>query len=204
MSVSPTDILWDLPITLILFGIIMFTVFLTKRLRNVWVNRKFIHLSSAPAVLAYMYVLKEPYIFFSFAVFFTLLLLVPHLKSKELNWFQVEHNFGEVFYCISFGALSIAFWNLDKVLAGVVMLFMAVGDSVTGMIRSRFVNERKKHWTGTLGMFLTCSAIGFSTFGIRGIMYALVATVSEHQPWVDDNLSVHLITALASFIMPAL
>lgn len=203
MPVSLADIIWDLPITLILFGIIMLTVFLTRKLKNVWVNRKFIHLSSAPAVLAYMYVLNEPYIFFSFAVFFTLLLLVPHLKSKELNWFQVEHNFGEVFYCVSFGVLSIAFWDLNRLFAGVVMLFMAIGDSVTGMIRSRFVNERKKHWTGTVGMFFTCLAIGLSTFGFRGFLYALVATVSEYQPWIDDNLSVPLMTAVVGFMLPA-
>lgn len=203
MSVSLADIVWDFPITLVLFAIIMFTVFLTKNSKNVWVNRKFIHLSSAPAVLAYMYILKEPYIFFSFAVFFTSLLLVPHLKNKELMWFQVKSNFGEVFYCVSFGALSIAFWNLDKVLAGVLMLFMAVGDSVTGMIRSRFVSERKKHWTGTIGMFITCFVIGLLALGGKGLVLALVATISEYQPWIDDNVSVPLATAIVSFMLPA-
>jgi len=201
MLVSPADIASDIPLALLLFGFILSTVFITKKMKNVWVNRKLIHLSSSPAVLIYMYVFKEPYVFFSFAMAFTLALFIPHLRSKELNWFQVERNFGEVLYTLSFAVLSISLWDTNRVLAGTAMLFMSVGDSVTGVIRSRFIAERSKHWTGTLGMLLTCILIGVTLLGAKGIVLSAVATLAEYQPWIDDNLTVPFMTTLTSLLI---
>jgi len=201
MLVSPADIASDIPLALLLFGFILSTVFITKKMKNVWVNRKLIHLSSSPAVLVYMYVFKEPYIFFSFATAFTLALFIPHLRSRELNWFQVKRNFGEVLYTLSFAVLSISLWETNRILAGTAMLFMSVGDSVTGMIRARFVTERSKHWTGTLGMLLTCILIGVTLLGAKGIVLSTVATIAEYQPWIDDNVTVPFVTTIASLLI---
>jgi len=201
MLVSPADIISDIPLALILFGFILVIVLITKKMKNVWINRKLIHLSSSPAVLVYMYVFKEPYVFFSFATAFTLALFVPHLRSRELNWFQVKRNFGEVLYTLSFVVLSISLWETNRALAGTAMLFMSVGDSVTGMIRSRFVTERGKHWTGTLGMLLTCTLIGVTLLGAKGIVLSAVATLAEYQPWIDDNVTVPFMTTLTSLLI---
>ncbi|RLG61006.1 hypothetical protein DRN86_01110 [Candidatus Geothermarchaeota archaeon] len=194
-------LLADLILGLGLFAVIILTVYVTKRFKNAWVNRKIIHLSTVPAVIAYMYFFKEPYVFFSFSIFFTVMLILPHLRGSELRWFQIKDNYGEVFYCISFAILSMAMWNLDRVFAGLVMLFMAVGDSVTGLIRSRFLKRRGKHWTGTVVMFLVCSLIGFYFLSYDGILLALAATLAEGQPWLDDNLSVPLITTLMGLFL---
>jgi len=200
MFVSPAEIAFDLPLALILFAIIVSVVLITRKMKNVWINRKLIHLSSAPAVLVYMFVFKEPYLFFFFALAFSLVLLIPHLRSRELEWFQVKDNLGEVFYTMSFAILSIALWETNRSLAGTAMLFMSVGDSITGMIRSRFVKERRKHWSGSLGMLLTCSAIGAATLGTQGVILSAVATVAEFQPWIDDNLTVPFLTTFAKFL----
>ncbi|MBO3803800.1 MAG: hypothetical protein JTT11_08050 [Candidatus Brockarchaeota archaeon] len=201
MVPSPADVAFDFPLALVLFAVIISAVFFTRKMKNVWVNRKLIHLSSAPAVLVYMFAFKEPYTFFAFAVAFTLALLIPHLRSRELKWFQVKANLGEVYYTLSFSILSITMWEASRILAGTAMLFMSVGDSVTGIIRSRFVSERKKHWSGSLGMLLTCSAIGAATLGARGVVLSALATLAEFQPWVDDNLAVPFSTALANFLI---
>jgi len=201
MLVSSADIISDVPLALALFGFILSIVFITKKMKNIWINRKLIHLSSSPAVLVYMFVFKEPYVFFFFATAFTLALFVPHLRSRELNWFQVKSNFGEVLYTLSFAVLSISLWETNRVLAGTAMLFMSVGDSVTGMIRSRFVTDRSKHWTGTLGMLVTCILIGVTMLGAKGIVLSTVATLAEYQPWIDDNLTIPFITTLASLVM---
>ena len=201
MLVSPADIISDMPLALVLFGFILSIVLITKKMKNVWINRKLIHLSSSPAVLVYMFVFKEPYVFFAFAIAFTLVLFIPHLRSKELNWFQVKRNFGEVLYTLSFAVLSISLWETNRVLAGTAMLFMSVGDSVTGMIRSRYVNERSKHWTGTVGMLLTCIFIGVTLLGMKGIVLSTVATLAEYQPWIDDNITVPFMTTLISLLI---
>jgi len=201
MQFSPTDIISDIPLALILFGLIMSAVFFTRKMKNVWINRKLIHLSSSPAVLVYTFIFKEPYVFLFFAISFTLMLIIPHLRSQEMTWFQVKSNFGEVFYALSFSVLSLALWDTNRILAGTAMLFMSIGDSVTGMIRSRFVTERKKHWSGTLGMLITCIMIGFTMLGMKGLVLSTVATLAEYQPWIDDNVAIPFFTTLVSLVL---
>lgn len=201
MQFSPTDIISDIPLALILFGLIMSAVFFTRKMKNVWINRKLIHLSSSPAVLVYTFIFKEPYVFFFFAISFTLMLIIPHLRSQEMTWFQVKSNFGEVFYALSFSVLSLALWDTNRILAGTAMLFMSIGDSVTGMIRSRFVTERKKHWSGTLGMLITCIMIGFTMLRMKGLVLSTVATLAEYQPWIDDNVAIPFFTTLVSLVL---
>lgn len=195
-------LLSDLIIAFLLFSIIVATVQLTKRFSNIWINRKIIHLSVVPAILCYMYVFNEPYIFFIFAIFFVVFLILPHIKSKELNWFQEKKNYGEVFFCLSFTILAIPCWENYRVLAGVAMLFMAVGDSVTGIVRSRFLKNRGKHWSGSIAMLITCLFIGLFFLGYKGIVLSILATLLEYQPWVDDNLTVPLLTVLFGITLP--
>ncbi|MCX8189464.1 MAG: hypothetical protein N3F64_07100 [Nitrososphaeria archaeon] len=192
----------DLIIALLLFSIIVATVLLTKKFSNIWINRKMIHLSVVPAVLCYMFIFNEPYIFFIFAVFFVIFLVLPHAKSKELSWFQEKKNYGEVFFCLSFAILAIPCWENYRVLAGVAMLFMAVGDSVTGIVRSRFLKNRGKHWSGSIAMLITCLFIGALFLGYKGVTLSIIATLLEYQPWVDDNLTVPLLTVFFGIILP--
>lgn len=194
------DFLYALP----LFFFILFIVKLTKRReknpKNVWRNRKFIHLSSIPAVLFYLWIFKEPYVFFSFSILFTLLLLLKHLNKNEMEWFQVRRNYGEVFYCLSFAFLSLLLWN-QRILASCIMLFMAVGDSITGIVRSYFIEERKKHPSGSLAMLIICVLIGYALLGKEGILLGIVATLFEFQPWIDDNLAIPLSSALFALLL---
>ncbi len=81
------------------------------------------------------------------------------------------------------------------------MLFMAIGDSVTGIVRSRFVKERRKHWTVSLAMFIVSSLIAIYYYGWIGAIPSLIATIAEAQPYLDDNLSVLLITSLLGIFM---
>jgi dolichol kinase len=197
-----SSLISDFILALVLFSIIIVTVFITKKFSNIWINRKIIHLSVVPAVLCYMYVFNEPYIFFSFAIFFVIFLILPHAKSKELSWFQEKKNYGEVFFCLSFAILAIPCWENWRILGGVSMLFMAVGDSVTGIVRSRFLKNRGKHWSGSIAMLATCLIIGAFFLGYKGIILSLIATLLEYQPWVDDNLTVPLLTAVFGALLP--
>ncbi len=181
-------------------AIIGATVFGTKKLKNPWVNRKIIHLSVTPAILMYLYVFKEPYAFFIYSIMITLFLLIHHLKSSVMEWFQLKGNLGEVYFAASFAILSIIFWDLREV-AAAIMLFMAVGDAITGLVRSRVCRERCKHWIGSLAMLITSSIIGFVLIGALGVLLAVLATISEKQWFIDDNISVPLVSALTFYMI---
>ncbi len=184
----------------ILFIFIILVVYSVKSFRSIWINRKIIHLSSVPAVLFYMYFFREPYVFLLYSTIFTLMLFSKHIKRDLDSWYQVDGNFGEVFFTFSYGLLSIVAWPNNTVLAGIAMLFMAVGDSVTGIVRSRFVDKWQKHWTGSIAMFIVTLVIGVYYLGLNGAILAIVATLAEAQPYIDDNLTVPLATYLIGIL----
>jgi len=191
-----TDLLLSIP----LISVVLLAVLLTKRSDDLWVNRKLIHLSSAPAVLAYIHLFNEPYVFSTLSALCGLFLLVLR-RMSEMRWFQSREDVGEVIYCFSFSAISIVLWETNRCLGGVIMLFMAVGDAVTGIVRSAFTEERGKHVSGTVAMFAVSSLIGFVYLGPKGVLLALVASLAELQPWVDDNLMIPVCTLLTAFLI---
>ncbi len=195
------DLLVDVALALALFVLIIATIHLLKGRSTPWVNRKLIHLSASPAALSYIYLFKEPYVFSAFSVLLAILLLTCHLRRRESSWFQLRGNYGEVYFCLVYAVLSVSMWNLNRVLAGVVMLFMAVGDAVTGLVRARFIRKRGKHWTGSLAMFAVCSALSYVFFGWKGLILSLVATLAELQPLLDDNIAIPLATVTTGLLI---
>lgn len=198
MYMPPLDFILDWVYAIILFAFIIFVIDFVKRFGNVWVNRKLIHLSSVPAVIFYMYIFKTPYPYIFFSIFFTILLYLKHVRNDLSGWFQVEGNYGEVFFTLSYGFISAIFWGIDRVLGGLIMLFMAVGDSITGIVRSRFVDKWQKHWTGSLAMLIASVLMGYILYGLWGVLLGFIATIFEAQPYLDDNLAVPLASGLTA------
>lgn len=192
--------LYDWLYALILFIFIIVVIYAVKKFENVWVNRKIIHLSSVPAVIFYMYFFETLYPFLFFSILFTILLTFKHFNGDLNNWFQVDGNYGEIFFTFSYALISLLFWQIDRVLGGLIMLFLAVGDSVTGIIRSRFVSKWQKHWTGSLAMLIVSIFLGYVLYGVLGIVLGVIATIAEYQPYIDDNLSIPLSTATISLL----
>jgi len=195
---SLPDFILDWIYAIILFAFIILVIDFVKRFGNVWVNRKLIHLSSVPAVIFYMYIFKTPYPYIFFSILFTILLYLKHVRNDLSEWFQVEGNYGEVFFTISYGFISAVFWGIDRVLGGLIMLFMAVGDSITGIVRSRFVDRWQKHWTGSLAMLVASVLMGYILYGLWGVLLGFIATIFEAQPYLDDNLAVPLASGLTA------
>jgi len=198
MYMPPLDFILDWVYAIILFAFIIFVIDFVKRFGNVWVNRKLIHLSSVPAVIFYMYIFKTPYPYIFFSIFFTILLYLKHVRNDLSGWFQVEGNYGEVFFTLSYGFISAIFWGINRVLGGLIMLFMAVGDSITGIVRSRFVDRWQKHWTGSLAMLIASVLMGYILYGLWGVLLGFIATIFEAQPYLDDNLAVPLASGLTA------
>lgn len=178
------------------------TILITKRFKNPWFNRKLIHLSTVPAILMYLYVFKEPYAFFTYSVLIAFLLILHHIRKDEMPWFQIKGNLGEVYFTACFSILSLTMWYM-KELAVAIMLFMAIGDAVTGLVRMRVCKERCKHWLGSLAMLLTTSIIGYILIGIIGLPMAIAATLAERQHLIDDNIGIPL-AAIITYLTIAL
>ncbi|WP_297068490.1 hypothetical protein [Thermococcus sp.] len=183
---------------------ILAAIALTKRMGEewAWVNRKIIHFSIAPAVLMFYYELIPTWIFSGAAFAFGAFQLWPHLRRKELRWYQIEHNYGEVFFAFSASAIPLI---LSQEYATALLLAMAVSDGVTGIIRHYYFRRHgfnvklKKHWTGSLGYLITTAIIGLYLLDggpIERIGWATVLMLAEYQPWLDDNLAVPVVGTL--------
>jgi len=77
---------------------------------------------------------------------------------------------------------------------------LALGDSLRESARED-QKERGKHISGSIAMFIICSAIGYYFYGVKGLLLSAIATLAEYQPWVDDNISVPLLTALTGILI---
>ncbi|OYT52010.1 MAG: hypothetical protein B6U76_10360 [Desulfurococcales archaeon ex4484_217_2] len=197
------DYINDMIIAIPAAALIGITIFLTRRIKNPWFNRKIIHLSSVPAVFMYLYVFKEPYAFFTYGTLITVLLVLHHLRKNEMSWFQIRGNLGEVYYTVSYSVMALTMWYMRE-LAVTVMLFMAVGDAVTGLVRIRVCRERCKHWIGSLAMLITTSIIGYVFLGSLGLLMAIIATIAERQEFIDDNLGIPLASILTYLLVTSL
>jgi phytol kinase len=187
---------------------ILGAIWVTKRLGEewAWVNRKVIHFSIVPAILFYYIGAIPPVIFAGTAFAFGFIQLLPHLREKELNWYQIRHNYGEVFFAFSASAVSVL---LPRGYATALLLVMAVSDGVTGIIRHYYFTKHgfnvklKKHWTGSLGYFLTALPIALWLLdgGIIGkALWAAILMLAEYQRWLDDNLAVPAVGSLLYFL----
>jgi len=183
---------------------ILIAIYGTRRLgpELAWVNRKIIHFSIVPAVLMFYYGLIPAWVFGMAAFVFGLFQLWPHVKKSEFSWYQIEHNYGEVFFAFSASAVPLI---LPREYATALLLAMAISDGVTGIIRHHYFRKHgfnvklRKHWTGSMGYFITALIIAFLFLeaGATGkIGWAAVLTLAEYQSWLDDNLAVPLVGSL--------
>jgi len=184
--------------------LIVLAIISTRRLGEewAWINRKIIHFSIVPAILMFYYGKIPAEVFSASAFVFGLFQLWPHLKRREFSWYQIEHNYGEVFFAFSASLIPII---LPKKYATALLLAMAISDGVTGVVRHFYFRRHgfnvklKKHWTGSLAYIATAVAIAVLLLDgdpVRKITWAVSLALAEYQPWLDDNLAVPLVGSL--------
>jgi len=88
------------------------------------------------------------------------------------------------------------------------VLFMSVGDAITGIVRNIIYKRRTKSWWGNLAMATFSIPVGGAIFGLAGIVAGATASFMEHfesNP-IDDNITVplssFLILVLAKIFAP--
>ncbi|HIE37155.1 TPA: dolichol kinase [Candidatus Geothermarchaeota archaeon] len=205
-------------ILLIYVSIIVFV--LTKKLYELYVdrvgdmrmryyNRKIIHIFAGGVVaLLVPYIYSGPLIPFILGVLLAISVLIPYLRGKIYEWFQVPDNMYDVNFCLVWGVLfpiSYYVWG-DMTYAVVLISFMAFGDAATGLIRNYLFKRRTKHWIGNIAMYLVSAPIAIYYLGWIGILVALVASIAEHfeYKWIDDNVLVPTSAFITLYILAGL
>ncbi|NJE25994.1 hypothetical protein E3E22_05050 [Thermococcus sp. MV5] len=173
-----------------------------------WVNRKIIHFSIVPATLLYYFEEIPKEVFSLAALLFGIAQLYLHIKNGRLQWYQIDKNYGEVFF--AFSAAIVAFF-LPRQYATALLLVMAISDGVTGIIRFYYFRKRgynvnlKKHWSGSVGYFFSSLLIAFfflqSVSWCSKFLWSIILTFAEYQRFVDDNLSVPIVGILIGSIL---
>jgi len=171
---------------------------------GIYFARKAIHILAGGLVA---FVIPVFGLFSSFVIPLAMALLLaffcwwPHHTGELMYWFQDPNNMYEVDFCLVWGALMTASWLLTGAwwLGVVPILFMAVGDGLTGIVRNFLFKRRTKHWSGNVAMFLVCAPIGYflGPFSWAGVIAAALASAVEHvekigETYIDDNITVPL------------
>ena len=206
-----SDIIHDLILTIPIFLWVLFvTQYLSRLIYNLAVKngypedsatyfgRKFIHIfASGLIALSLPFLFREPFFPFLSALILAVYTYLPHWKKQLYQWFQIKDNFNEVNFCLMWGLVILIGWFFDKSfwLGVIPALFLSFGDGVTGIVRNIRYQKRTKAWEGSLAMLIVCILIGFK-MGWAGIIAAIFATIFEKLEFIDDNISIPIVSFL--------
>ncbi len=176
---------------------------------NKYISRKFIHFTTGGLVSLLIYLtwvsgdplFKTPTVPVAASFALAFLTLSHHLEEKELEWFQVRENLGEVWFCVSWGLVFLALWYVDLPAAAVATMFMAYGDGVTGIVRNFVYKRWTKGFWGSVAMLAVSLPLGLAIKGFAGALSAIIATLIEVWPAIDDNITVPLVSAASLMAM---
>ncbi len=202
---------WEVVITVLLFVWVIFVAeVLTRRLYGfltglglehhvaVYYNRKIIHILTGGMVAFLVpFIFKTPIFPFAMAMLLAVFLYVPHRRGKLMYWFQTKENAYEVSFCIMWGVVISLGWLIssgESFWYGVLpVIFMSVGDAITGIVRNILYKRRTKSWWGNLAMASFSIPTG-AFLGVAGMIAGVTASLIEHfesNP-IDDNITVPL------------
>ncbi|MEM0482415.1 MAG: dolichol kinase [Nitrososphaerota archaeon] len=172
----------------------------------VYYNRKIIHILAGGLVS-----ILVPFLFKSFtliAILVTVLAIgnyLPHRSGRIWYWYQVKENMYEVHFIIMWGLIMGLGFLLGNLAIGVLpILFMSVGDGITGLVRNMLYHRRTKSSWGNLAMALFCIPAGLLTLGVSGAVAGFAASLVEKLEfrWIDDNITVPLISFIILLALP--
>ena len=167
----------------------------------IYYNRKVIHmLAGGVCAVIVPFVFRTAILPFIMAMLLAVFIYTPHKLGKIMYWFQTKENTYEVSFCIMWGIIiTLGWWlsNGDFWFGILPVLFMSIGDAVTGILRNYIYRKRTKSWWGNLAMALLTMTMG-TTLGPAGVFAGGVASFVEHYEFnpIDDNVTVPLVSFL--------
>lgn len=190
---------------LVVVGLITRRIYQALRSRGVshlvavYYNRKIIHISTGGLCgIAIPFAFSTPILPSILAMLLAVLTYLPHRVGRLMYWFQTEDNCYEVSFCVMWGLTVAAGWILsggDFWLGVLPILFMSIGDAVTGIVRNLVYGRRTKSWLGNFAMALFSVPVG-AILGLAGVLAGLIASLIEHFEFgrIDDNVTVPLVS----------
>lgn len=185
----------------VLVGLYLANYFYDKGVEQ-YVSRKVGHGVGGMGYLLLALLFREPWwpliISGAFALLLALSRIIKPDAFRGVGGTGRKHALAEIHFPIA-GTVSLAVgwaWLGNPWLAVVPCLFMAWGDLVTGLIRSRFYGKEVKGDLGSVGMIVVCLLVGyfFHPYWIA-VLGAVVATLAERftplsHGWIDDNWTI--------------
>jgi hypothetical protein len=171
----------------------------------VYYNRKVIHILAGGFCA-----LIVPAVFNSFILPLAISILLAfflsfyHKKNRLMYWFQTEDNMYEVSFCIMWGLIISLGWILsggDFRIGILPIIFMSIGDAITGIVRNTLYKRRTKSWWGNLAMALFSMIVG-TIVGFAGVLAGAAASLIEHFEFkpIDDNVLIP-VTSFAILVL---
>lgn len=168
------------------------------------IGRKFVHITVGTFVAFWPFFMGWSEIRLLSLSFFVVVLIAMRLKIFRAIGSVQRPTYGELFFALSVGALTII-TNVDSIYA-VAILMMALADGFAAIIGTRYGRENKYHlfsrtksWAGTATFFVISLGllIGYSLFSNAGLAWEYVlaaavgATIIENLAALGfDNLLV--------------
>jgi dolichol kinase len=214
----------EVAVTMLLLSWVIFVVvFLTRKTYDfmvrrkvehnvaVYYNRKIIHVLAGGLCALIIPAAFESFILpLTMSMLLSIFLLICHRGKRLMYWFQTEDNSYEVSFCIMWGLIISLGWILsggDFRIGVLPVIFMSIGDAITGIVRNIIYKRRTKSWWGNLAMALF-SVIAGTAMGFAGMLAGAAASIVEHFEFksIDDNVLIPLtsfiILLLARHIAP--
>jgi dolichol kinase len=174
----------------------------------VYFNRKIIHILAGGLVAMVVPLLYESYVLILVMVLVLALgNYYPHRTGRLYYWYQVKGNMFEVHFIVMWGLVMLfGFLVGNKWLGVVPIMFMSVGDGVTGIVRNLLYKRRTKAFVGNLAMMAFCIPFGYAILGPVGAIAGFLASLAEKLEvgWLDDNITVPLISLSTVTLLPIL
>ncbi len=161
----------------------------------VYYNRKIIHILAGGLIgVLVPFTFSTPFYPLILSLVLGVFTFIPHLANRIMYWFQTRDNAYEVHFCLSWGLILTAGWFFTggNFWFGVIpILFMALGDAVTGLVRNAMFKRRTKSWWGNLAMAIVNIIIGLK-LALPGVVAGLFSSIIEHFEFgpIDDNITV--------------
>ena len=215
-------VLRELPYAFLVAGAVFLGLYLANYFydRGIvhWMSRKVGHLAGSAAYLLGVFMFSSWFWPVALSAGFTVLLAVARIFKPETfrgvgGTGRAAGVFAECWFPLAGTVVLAVGWAVcQEPFASVAcILFMGVGDAVTGLVRSRVSKREEKHPLGSLACLLVCLSLAWaliSPFWV-GAAAAVAATVAEYLcgnvgriKFLDDNLAMPLVAA--AVVLPLL